>query len=61
VYLDAYHLIYEKTNFEFNNVTSILRRFNNCFFKAFTKDVNEQQKRFKDEKKVKQRRLSSLR
>ena len=61
LFLDAYQMIYERTDVEFENISSILRRFNNCFFKAFAKDINDQQKRFKDSKKVKERRLSSRR
>ena len=61
LYLDAYQMIYDTTGVEFENISSILRRFNNCFFKAFAKDINDQEKRSKDDKKVKQRRLSSRR
>ena len=61
LYLDAYQTIYDTTGVEFENISSILRRFNNCFFKAFAKDINDQEKRSKDDKKVKQRRLSSRR
>ena len=30
LFLDAYQMIYDKTNIEFDNISSILSRFNNC-------------------------------
>ena len=61
LFLDAYQMIYDTTNFEFDNISSRLRRFNNCVFKAFANNINDKLKRFKDDKKVKQRRISSRR
>ena len=52
LFLDAYQMIYDTTNFEFDNISSILRRFNKCFFKAFANNINDKLKRFKDDKKV---------
>ena len=51
LFLDAYQMIYDTTNFEFDNISSILRRFNNCFFKAFANNINDEVKGFKDDKK----------
>ena len=52
LFLDAYQMIYDATNFAFDNISSILRRFNNCFFKAFANNINDKLKRFKDDKKA---------
>ena len=37
IFLQAYKLIYESTNYHFNNIEKINRRFSNCFFKASVK------------------------
>ena len=59
LFLEAYETIYEVTHFKSDNIQSILRRFNNCFYKSFANDLNDKLKRFKDEKKMKQRRICS--
>ena len=41
---------YETTHFKFNNIQSILGRFNNCFYKSFANDLNDKLKHIKDEK-----------
>ena len=61
LFLDTYQMIYDTTNFESDNTSSMLRRFNYCFFKAFANNINDELKRFKDDQKVKQRRVSSRR
>ena len=38
--------------FKFDNILSILRRFNNSFFEAFSCDLHDKLKRTKDEKKT---------
>lgn len=60
VFLDAYQLIYESSGFEFPNVHTKLRRFNNCFIKAFAKDINDKLKHA-DTKGIKQGRISGRR
>ena len=60
LFLEAYETIYEAIQFNFDDILSILRRFNNCFFKAFSRDLNDKLKRAKDEKKIKQRRKQPL-
>ena len=53
LFLDAYQMIYDTTNFEFDNISSILRRFNDSFFKeAFANNINDKLKRFKDDKRL---------
>ena len=52
-------IIHEAIQFKFENIISILRRFGNCFFKAFSCDLNDKLKRTKDEKKIKQHRMNS--
>ena len=59
LFLEAYETIYEVTHFKFDNIQSISRRFNNCFYKSFANDLNDKLKRLKDEKKIKQRRICS--
>ena len=41
VFLDAYKMIYEFSGLEIQNVDTKLRRFNNCFIKAFAKNIND--------------------
>ena len=45
-------MTYDTTNFEFDNISCILKRFNNCFFKAFPNNINDNLKRFKDDKRL---------
>ena len=63
-FLEGYKMIYDTSVSKFDNILSILRRFilrrfNNCFFKAFASDVNDKLKRSKNENKIKQRRVGS--
>ena len=37
IYLEAFSMIYDFTNYSFENVNSIARRLCSCFFKAFVK------------------------
>ena len=37
IFLEAFEEIYTSTNYEFDNIEKINRRFANCFFKAFVK------------------------
>ena len=50
-------MIYDTSDSKFDNILSILSRFNNCFFKAFASDVNDKLTRSKDDKKIKLRRV----
>ena len=59
LFLETYETIYEVTHFKFDNIQSILRRFNNCFYKSFANDLNDKLKCFKDENKIKQRCICS--
>ena len=56
VFLQAYKLIYESTDYTFDNIDSIVRRFSNTFFKAFVKKESDL---FKKEKQLKKRKLNS--
>ena len=53
--LEAYKSIYETTPYKFINIQSILRRFNNSFFKTFTCDKLKQSR---VKKKIKKRCMS---
>ena len=59
VFLHAFKLIYESTGYSFSNIEQIIRRFVNCFFKAFTKDATNKLKVENDKRRTKKRRLSS--
>ena len=37
IYLEAFSMIHDDTDYSFENVDSIIRRLCNCFFKAFVK------------------------
>ena len=52
-------LFLEAIQFKFDNILSILRRFNNCFFKAFSCDLHDKLKPTKDMKKIKQLHMNS--
>lgn len=60
VFLDAYKVIYEFSALDIQNIDSKLRRFNNCFIKAFAKDINDKLKHA-DPKCIKQGRISGRR
>ena len=58
IFLQAFHQIYELTHFEIDgNINSILRRFANCFFCAFSRTYNEKKKH--EACQIKRRRISS--
>ena len=53
LFLEAYETIYETIQFKFDNILSKLKRFNNCYFTAFSCDLNDKLKRTKDGEKNK--------
>ena len=55
VFLEAYNEIYSATDYEFENIASINRRFLNCFFKAF---VKKESSKIKQKKNMKKRKLA---
>ena len=48
VFLQAYKLIYECSGCDFDNVDKIIKRFSNCFFKAFVKKESDMTKKEKE-------------
>ena len=58
IFLQAYKLIYEYTDYDFSNIEGINRRFSNTFFKAFVKKETDLLKRSKNEKQLKKRKLN---
>ena len=59
VFLHALKLIYASSGYSFSNIEQIIRRFVNCFFKAFAKDATNKLKGENDKRRTKKRRLSS--
>ena len=64
VFLKAFSMIHDYTNYSFDNVDSIVRRMCNCFFKAFVKKENDLLKNKNkndenDKRHTKRRRLSA--
>ena len=59
IFLQAYQLIYESTDYTFENIDSIIRRFSNSFFKAFVKKASDYFKKEKDKKQLKKRKLNN--
>ena len=59
IFLQAYQLIYESTDYTFENIDSIIRRFSNSFFKAFVKKESDYFKKEKDKKQLKKRKLNN--
>jgi len=60
IFLEAFTYIYNCTNYEFDNIESILRRFTNCFFKGFVKTETDKIKNDNDTKQRKKRKLDSI-
>ena len=60
IFLEAYEFIYESTGYSLLNINSILRRFNNCFFKAYASSETSKITVVKDKKQRIKRKLSSL-
>ena len=58
VFLEAYNEIYSATDYEFENIASINRRFSNCFFKAFVKKESSKIKSDERKKNMKKRKLA---
>ena len=59
VFLEAYKLIYESTDYEVQNIHHINIRFFNSFFKAFAKKESDQLSKEKNEKQLKRRKLNN--
>ena len=59
IYLQAYKIIYESTDYEFENIDRIIKRFSNSFFKAFVKKECDILKKEKDKKQLKKRKLNN--
>lgn len=59
IFLQAYELIYEYTNYEFENIQTINRRFCNSFFKAFVKMESDKITKEKNQKQLKKRKLNN--
>ena len=59
IFLQAYNLIYESTDYEFENVGGIIKQFSNSFFKAFVKKESNLLNQEKDKKQSKKRKLNS--
>ena len=59
IYLEAFSMIYDFTNYSFENVNSIARRLCNCFFKAFVKKETDSLKAQRDTRQTKKLRLSA--
>ena len=59
IFLSAFHQIYLYSGYHFPDVSKIIRRLCNCFFKAFVKRVTDDAKTHNDQRETKKRRLSS--
>ena len=64
IYLEAFSMIHDYTDYSFENVDSIIRRFCNCFFKAFVKKETDMlkaknKKAQHDGRETKRRRISA--
>jgi hypothetical protein len=58
IFLEAFNEIHSYTGYDYENIDSINRRFCNTFFKAFVNKSKDNVK-FKDQRDIKKRRLSS--
>ena len=58
-FLKAFEEIYMSTDYEFDNIEKINRRFANCFFKAFVKKEGSAIKRDKQKKDKMKRKLNN--
>ena len=59
IFLTAFNEIYVYSGYHFPEVSRIIRRLCNCFFKAFVKRATDDAKTQKDQRETKKRRLSS--
>ena len=59
LFLKAFNMIYAMTEYNFPNIESIIRRYINCFFKAYVNKENEKIAVEKDIRQTKKRRISS--
>ena len=59
VFLEAYRHIYEVCGYEFENISGIIRRFNNTFFKGFAKKETDNIKKDNTLNMKKRRKLTS--
>ena len=59
IFLEAFEEIYSSTNYKFDNIEKINRRFANCFFKAFVKKENSAIKSDNQKKNKLKRKLNS--
>lgn len=59
IFLQAYEFIYESTGYSLPNISSILKRFNNCFFKAYASSETDKIVAEKDKKQRIKRKLNS--
>ena len=59
IFLQAYNLIYESTDYEFENIGGIILRFSYTFFKAFVKKESDLLTKEKDKRQLKKRKLNN--
>ena len=59
VFLEAYDIIHNVTDYNFSNIRSINKRFSNCFFKAFVKQETDKVAKSKNVKSLKKRKLDN--
>ena len=59
IFLKAFEEIYMSTDYEFDNIEKINRRFANCFFKAFVKKESSAIKRDNQKKNKMKRKLNN--
>ena len=58
-FIKAFQMIYSMTGYDFPVIQSMIRRFVNCFFKAYVTKENEKIEIEKDARNTKRRRISS--
>ena len=59
IFLQGFRIIYQSSGCEFEKSDKILRRFVNCFFKAFAKDQTDKMKKDKEDAQRKKRKLNN--
>ena len=60
LFMKSFFTIYNMTDYDFPNIKGILRRYVNCFFKAYANKETEKIALEKDVRQTKKRRISRL-
>ena len=59
IFIEAYKMIYESTDYEIQNINNIVRHVSNCFFKGFIKKKSHKIRNMID-KSLKKRKLKNI-